>query len=123
MLSPGTVGHLDWCPGVVRAMPMSLGDLHELIVRVVAWSLSFALTVIDVPAWTPSAVALLGITVFFANNFCNAMFGRTVLFPISVHPEDEENYELARVFSAAYSIVLWFMLVIAARWHAGGFDF
>lgn len=98
---------------------VSIRELHEGTTRTAAWALSITLTCIDNGPLSPALLALAGITVYFANNICNALFFRTVTFPIRVSPKDRENYELARVFSAGYSIVLWLMLVIVARWHAG----
>lgn len=98
---------------------MNLRELHEWSTRAGAWALSFALTTLDArDPWSPDSLALLAVTVYFANNLCNALFGRTVSFPITVRPEEKHDYELARVFSGGYSIVLWLMLVIGAHWHA-----
>lgn len=107
---------------VERSLPvkrMGLRRLHEHVTRLAAWGLSFACTVLGTDWWAPDRLALLGITIYFANNFCNALFGRTVSFPITVRPDDEHNYGLARVHSGGYSLVLWLMLVTGARMYGG----
>ena len=101
----------------VSRLPMDTSRFHEAITRLAAWSLSFAGTALGQDWWQPENLALLAITVYFANNFCNALFGRAVSFPITVRPDDVENYELARVHSGGYSLVLWSMLVVGARMY------
>ncbi len=103
----------------ISRVPMDTSRFHEAITRLAAWSLSFACTALGQDWSQPAHLALLAITVYFANNFCNAVFGRTVSFPITVRPDDAENYELARVYSGGYSLVLWSMLVIGARVYGG----
>jgi hypothetical protein len=99
---------------------MSLRRLHELTTRLAAAGLTLALALPLQGPWSAAQLLLAGVTLFFAHNTCNALFGRAVLFPIRVNPDDRENYGLARVFSAGYSIVLWLMLVLGARWYGMG---
>lgn len=99
---------------------MSLRALHELTTRLAAAGLSLALVLPLQGSWNAPQLLLAAVTLFFAHNTCNALFGRTVLFPIRVSPKDVDNYELARVFSIGYSLVLWLMLVLGARWYGAG---
>lgn len=94
-----------------------LRKTHEGVTRLAAGGLTFASVMPMQGPWSASQALLFGITLFFAHNLCNALFGRTVLFPIRVRPDDEHNYELARVFSIGYSVALWVMLVLGARMY------
>lgn len=99
---------------------MNPWNMQEWVTRLAAAGLSLAFVMPARGAWSAAQVLLAGITLFFAHNICNALFRRTVLFPIRVRPADEDNYELARVFSIGYSLVLWLMLVVGARWYGVG---
>jgi len=95
-------------------MPSPFRSVHESITRLASGLLTIAIVLPDRDSGSPHTLLLAGVMLYFAHNTCNALFGRAVSFPIIVRPEDADNYELARIYSAGYCIALWMMLAIAA---------